>query len=185
MKYLYKSVFIFVTFLIFHFSFFISIAPARAHVLKSDGSVGAILHVSPDDDPIAGVSTDFFFELKDKEGKFTPENCDCSAIVFQNGKEIYSQPLFQNTAKPSLDDASFSYVLPQKDIYSVQIVGKPLSNGSFQPFALAWDIRVARDGAPDAPAQNTSNTVIPLVALLAGVIVVVGIILGRKKKKKR
>jgi hypothetical protein len=182
MKSLFKSFFIAGLFLTSHFLLLTSV---EAHVLKSDGSVGAILHVSPDDDPIAGVSTDFFFELKDKEGKFTPENCDCTAVVLQNGKEIYSQPLFQSNANPSLDDASFSYVLPQKDIYSVQIVGKPSTEGSFQPFTLAWDIRVARESTADAPAQSVSNPVISSIGLLAGVLIVVGIILSKKKKRKQ
>lgn len=41
----------------------------QAHVLVSDeqDSKGAILHVSPDDDPIAGEESDLFFDLQDDE----------------------------------------------------------------------------------------------------------------------
>jgi hypothetical protein len=177
-------------YLLFLFSFlfflFIFSGIASAHVLKSDGSVGAILHVSPDDDPIAGVQTDFFFEIKDKENKFTPENCDCTATVFQNGKEIYSQPLFQNNNNPSLENASFSYVLPQKDVYKIQISGKSVTAGAFEHFTLTWDIRVARDEAGQTAATNNPFTLmLPYIIVLAAVLVFVGVLLSKKKKPQK
>lgn len=41
---------------------------AYAHVLVSDESntVGAVLHITPDDDPIAGESAHIFFDVQDK-----------------------------------------------------------------------------------------------------------------------
>ena len=121
---------------------------ALAHVLKTDGSVGAVIHVSPEDDPIAGESTDFYFEFKDKTGKFTPENCDCNGSILQGGKEVYSAPLFQNSTNPSLENASFSYTFPEKNIYKVRVSGKPITTGVFESFTLEWDIRVARVSKP-------------------------------------
>lgn len=38
---------------------------ASAHVLQTDGSIGAVLHVDPDDNPIIGEKATFFFDLKD------------------------------------------------------------------------------------------------------------------------
>ena len=116
-----------------------------AHVLKTSGSVGAVVHVSPEDDPIAGEPTDFFFEFKDKEGKFTPENCDCKVLILKSGQEVYSSPLFQNNTDPSLTNASFSYTFPEKDIYKVKISGNPLTPDVFEAFNLEYDIRVARE----------------------------------------
>lgn len=34
---------------------------AQAHILKASGSVEAVMHVTPEDDPIAGKQSDFFF----------------------------------------------------------------------------------------------------------------------------
>lgn len=171
-------------FFIFHFLSLIFVPMASAHTLKTDGSVGAVLHVSPDDDPVAGVNTDFFFDLKDTNNVVSPENCTCVARVLQNGKEIYSQSLFQTNATPSLEDASFSYTLPQKDIYTVEISGNPKNGASFEPFTLAWDIRVARDAAEqNAASENTVISVLPSLIILTAVIIFVGIIFGKKKKK--
>lgn len=152
------------------------VGSAEAHVLKSDGSVGAVLHVSPDDDPVAGVSTEFFFELKDKDGKFIPEDCDCTATVLQDGKAIYTQSLFQDKG-----GASFSYVLPQKGIYIVQINGKPNSQNAFQPFTLSWDIRVAREEIIETPAKEGIDTNIVWYSVLLVMVVVVGIIVSKRR----
>lgn len=116
-----------------------------AHTLKTSGSVGAVVHVSPEDDPIAGESTDFFFEFKDKNGKFKPENCDCKVVILKSGQESYSSPLFQNNTDPSLTNASFSYTFPEKDVYTVKVIGNPTTPDAFQSFNLEYDIRVARE----------------------------------------
>lgn len=118
--------------------------PVKAHVLKTDSSIGAVIHISPEDDPIAGEQADFFFEFKDRQGKFTPQGCDCTASIVTGGKEIYSQPLFQNSDNPSLEDATFSYTFPERNIYKVKVSGKPTEGNVFEPFTLEWDIRVER-----------------------------------------
>lgn len=172
---------LFLVFLIAHLSLLIfAAAPAAAHVLKSNGSVGAILHVSPDDDPIAGVSTDFFFELKDTEGKFTPESCFCLASIYRNGKEVYAQPLFQNNTSPSLEDASFSYVFPQKDIYKVQISGSPNDGKSFKPFTLSWDIRVGREA--ENQSSGKSGWFAEILPYIIGVVLFVVLFVVLQKK---
>lgn len=129
-----------------------------AHVLKTDGSIGAVIHVSPDDDPVARTSTDFFFDIKDKSSKFSPDTCDCKAAIIQGGKEIYSAPLFQNSNGPSLDSASFSFTFPEKDVYKVQISGKPTTPNAFQPFTLSWDLRVAKEANAATGNQQTTSS---------------------------
>ncbi len=136
--------------------FFISAQPVWAHVLKTDNSIGAVIHVSPEDDPIAREITDFFFEFKDKNKQFKPENCDCKGTILRSGKEIYSAPLFQNSSNPNLENASFSFTFPERDIYKVQVSGKPTISGEFESFVLEWDIRVERETAT-AHTQNTTK----------------------------
>lgn len=138
---------------------FLSILPsqASAHVLKSDSTVGAVIHVTPDDDPVAGEPTDFYFEFKDTENKFKPENCNCQGAILQNGTEIYSSSLFQNSTNPSLENASFSFTFPEKNIYKVKVTGNPTTPGAFEPFTLEWDIRVAREAETPGTSQETAK----------------------------
>lgn len=129
------------------------LSSAFAHVLESDGTIGAVIHISPDDDPIAGKESGFFFEFKDKENKFTPENCRCTFTILQAGKEIYSQPLFQGNTNPSLDNASVLYTFPEKNIYTVRVTGEPTTQNAFEPFTLSYDIRVSREEADKEAAE--------------------------------
>lgn len=128
-----------------------------AHVLKTSGSVGAVVHVSPEDDPIAGEPTDFFFEFKDKDGKFKPDNCDCKVVILKSGKEAYSAPLFQSNTDPNLTNASFSYTFPEKNVYTVKVIGNPLTPDAFQAFTLDYDIRVARESETNTSPNQTGN----------------------------
>ncbi len=126
---------------------------AQAHVLQSDGAIGAVLHTDPDDSPIANQPTNFFLSFKDKTGKFQPQNCNCQATLLENGKQIYSQALFQDGSTPTLD-TYFSYKFPQKDVYQLKVTGQPTTSQAFQPFTLTYDIRVARDAGPAAASPS-------------------------------
>lgn len=138
----------------------ISVKPVQAHFLETDKNIGAVLHVDPNDEPIAGSLASFFFEFKDKENKFKPENCDCTFEIDENGNNIYSQPLFQNSQNPSLTNASVFYTFPQRDVYQVKVVGKPTTDDAFQPFTLTWNFRVDQQANPtgqSASEQNNTN----------------------------
>ncbi len=149
--------YIFALFLLL-FVFIASSNTAYAHVLKTNGSVGAVMHVTPDDDPIAGEESGFYFEFKDKENKFKPENCDCTISILQSGKEIFSQPLFSNNADPSLSNASFSFTFPQRDVYKIKITGKPSNPGEFNDFTLEYDLRVERVSENVQTTEQASPT---------------------------
>lgn len=162
-----------------------------AHVLKTDGNIGAVLHIDPDDDPIAGQQSGFFFEFKDKTNKFKPENCNCTFSILRADKEIFTQPLFQNSSSPSLTSASIFFTFPEKDVYQIKVKGLPNTPDAFQQFELTYDIRVARVATPtnnpgqnqDGNSQNWFLTHIPHI--LAGVLVgafLLGAIFKQTKK---
>ncbi len=172
---------------LFFFIFLFLTQSVEAHILKTDENIGAVLHIDPDDDPIAHEQSSFFFEFKDKENKFKPENCDCTFSITEDKKEIYSQSLFQNNTNPSLASASIFYTFPEKNIYQVTIIGKPTSPNAFQPFTLLYDIRVDRESKSLSPDQNSTqrNWFIGhgLHFLLGGVVFICVIIALRKKSK--
>lgn len=130
-------------------------APASAHVLQVDGSIGAILHVDPNDDPIAGQPAAFFFDFSDKQNKFSPAECQCIAsIISSSGATLFSTPLFNSTSQNNFNDALFQYTFAQGGVYQVKVVGNPDSAGQFQPFTLTYDIRVERPAAVATANQH-------------------------------
>jgi len=181
-------VFLFVT-LLFTFCFLTLPPLVSAHVLESSGSIGAVLHIDPEDDPIVGQQASFFFEFKDKQNKFNPANCTCTFSFLENGKKIFSQPLFQSNTDSSLTTASVFYTFTQKDVYQVKVSGRPLmEKKAFEPFTLTYAIRVSREINNSANTSVSSTNWLNRNGLLIGItviaiIIVITIILRKRKAR--
>lgn len=142
---------------------------ADAHVLEKDVSVGAILHISPDDDPLAKQESSFYFDFKDKAGKFTLENCDCTVIIRRAGEPIISKPLAETN----------TVIFPAKDVYTIEVHGSPREAGVFEPFTLSYDLRVEREAVVTPPSVPNwfSVHVIHLIGVSIFTIVVFAMII--------
>lgn len=162
-----------------------------AHVLEKEQTVGAVLHVSPNDDPVVGEVTDFFFEFKDTEGKFNPTLCICTVVIYENDKEILKQDLFQSSTTPTLEEAIFSYVFPKKGLYTIKVLGES-TDSSFEAFTLEYDIRVDREKS--SIAETTDDTSVSWIkqhivhivgGILLGIFVIIVIIKEKIFEKKQ
>lgn len=162
-----------------------------AHVLEKEQTVGAVLHVSPNDDPVVGEVTDFFFEFKDTEGKFNPTLCICTVVIYENDKEVLKQDLFQSSTTPTLEEAIFSYVFPKKGLYTIKVLGES-TDSSFEAFTLEYDIRVDREKS--SIAETTDDTSVSWIkqhivhivgGILLGIFVIIVIIKEKIFDKKQ
>jgi hypothetical protein len=145
-----------------------------AHQLATDGSIGAVVHIDPSDDPIVGQASGFYFDFEDRTSKFQLGSCLCTVIVQQNGTTLESQQLSQ----ASLTTASFSYTFAAKGVYQIKIIGVPQPSTAFQPFSLSYDIRVARDA-------QTANQKTPdwVWALVVGAVAALGAFAYKRKNR--
>lgn len=141
------------TFLAFVLAFISLALPVRlfAHSLQTDGSIGAVLHVDPNDSPVVGEESSFYFEFKDTSKKFDPRNCSCRAFILKADEEIFSTELFANNSAPSLTSSSFTYTFSEKSVYTVKVAGSS-KNGSFSAFNLSFDLRVDRESTQNNPS---------------------------------
>lgn len=122
---------------------------SSAHVLKHDSSVGAIMHISPDDDPVIGQRAIFYFDIKDKEGKFAPDKCFCAFKVLKDETEVYSQLLFQD----SNANGEAQYTFAEKGDYVIELDGDPKIEEDFDPFDLEFPVHVEREN----PVQKVNH----------------------------
>ena len=144
--------------------FLLQSKPVNAHVLETDKSIGAVLHIDPDDDPIAGQKSTFYFDFRDTTNKLSLTDCDCLFTVKEGGTQIYSAPLSVSSTKEGVAGVTF----PTRDVYSVQITGKPLNGADFSGFTLSYDIRVDRGTVQ----LNASRRIKPLqTSLVIGVVI--------------
>jgi len=182
----FKTFYFLLVFLTFTFCLLPFPSSLSAHILKTSGSIGAVVHIDPEDDPIAGEPSNFYFEFKDKKNTFKPQNCTCIVSILEAGKEIYTQSLFQNSTSPSLTSASFSFTFPKRDIYTVKVIGTP-TDASFESFTLVYDIRVERISNPNQQTKTSNNffsfhSIHFLGAIVAGLFLIFAIIKTRKYK---
>lgn len=122
------------TFNLFLLIFFFS-STAYAHTIGNNGSISALLHLSPYDLAIAGGKSELTFEIIDKTGKFNPSYCNCEAQIKKDEKVLYSTPIFSN------HKSSFRYVFPEVGNYEASIIGEA-KNGSFTKFDVDFPIKV-------------------------------------------
>lgn len=159
--------------------------PVSAHVLKTDKDIGAVFHVTPDDDPIAGQESEFFFEIKDKTNKFSPDKCNCQVAIQQNGQTIFNQSIFHSQHSSDPSASGFTYTFPEKAIYTLIVTGNPSDGISFQPFTLTYDLRVDRQTqTTNNPATQPENPPLPLAYILLPIVLVSFLTIALLGKKK-
>jgi hypothetical protein len=145
---------------------------ASAHVLKSDGSIGAVIHIEPDDDPIIGEDATFFFEFKDKDNKFGLSRCDCSFSIFDGNERVFSESFAKASGSGDLSSPEFTYIFPKKGVYTLTVIGKPLSDQDFKNFTLEYDLRVDRETG-DQNSRNNFPLALVILTFLAIILILV------------
>jgi hypothetical protein len=126
-------------------------APAAAHVVMTDGPIGVTMHVDPDDAPVTGKPSRFYFWFKDTTGHLDPAQCRGTFTVAFGDRLVASQPLFAEVSSGlvSVHDVTFS----KPGVYTVRVNGAPRGEMTFQPFLMTFTIRVTRaDGDPSVLA---------------------------------
>ncbi|MFI5240567.1 MAG: hypothetical protein ACHQUB_02570 [Candidatus Saccharimonadia bacterium] len=142
---------------------------AHAHTFRSDGPIRVLLHVDPDDTPIAGDASRLDFFLFDDTNKFQAKNCNCHLLVTLGNKVILDKSTFND--QNALDDNSFDpIVFPALGTYTIKLTGQPLSGNSFHAFTLNFFQRV------DSIDTKTNSIIIWLIAGLTGIIVMLTLI---------
>lgn len=111
---------------------------ASAHVLKVDGTIGAILHINPDDSPVSGSPTSYSILFKDTTNKLDLENCGCHVEITQNNTIVSMSTLHIVDSS----DATGAYTFPSPGVYSLILIGSPNKESAFQSFKLTYLLRV-------------------------------------------
>ena len=160
-------------------------ARASAHVVKTDGSVGVELHISPSDDPVAGTPSTLGFSIADSTGRFLAPACTCVLSVSENGRTVSQQTLAAADALSS-GVILLGYTFPHQAVYTVSLQGTPRRAGVFRSFRVDYEVRVDR-GVKKSPGSNANLWLI--FGLLTMVWIVIGVMMmqeiHRTKHRRR
>jgi len=151
-------------------------APARAHVLISDDTnqIGAVLHITPDDDPIAGEPSTIFFDIQNNAATKETHSFTLT-IIHEDGT--------QDTAPISVSKNTITseYVFPSQAVYTLLLSADPVDT-SQKSLYFRHAQRVSRGIAPSSMAEKTYMWAeVGVVGSLCGLIVL-GIITFNRKE---
>ncbi len=148
-----------------------------AHVLETDNTVGAVIHIDPGDEPIAKQPSAIFFEFKDKEDIFNVDQCNCTVSILKGGSVVYTI---------LIESPQLTYTFPEKGDYQIKVAGKPIEEDTFLPFDLVYDVQVAKEAVVSSspPTQKPNWISEHRAYLIGGAIVFVFLIFAISKQKK-
>lgn len=148
---------------------------ASAHVLLSDQykQSGAVLHINPDDDPVAGEPSGLFFDIQDKA--VNQENYSFSLSIEQDTQRILAPITIQDSGIYA------SYTFPAQGVYKIILSAEPV-NIANKPLVFVHTQRISRGIQSGAAIQKTHLWAeIGVIAGLSGFMVLGIIIFNRRK----
>lgn len=121
-----------------------------AHELQSEGAIHVIMHLDPDDNPIAGKQSTLVFYVFDKQENFSGAHCDCNVNITMDGTNLLSKPI-------NIGDKGYNHVgelpfnFPMFGDYQINFSGNPIDGSSFQAFNLTFKESVSSSDPPSDP----------------------------------
>lgn len=150
---------------------------AAAHVLIGDEtrSVGAILHITPDDDPVAGEQSSIAFIIEGQAVSNKTHAFTLHAIDGQNQKSYISIQANGSTI-------TAAYAFPVQGVYELILVAEPLT-GRGKTLTFRHDQLVARGEAAEA-TDNVAASLgaqLGLITALTALLIIIATVYSRRK----
>jgi hypothetical protein len=106
---------------------------ASAHQTLVNNGVAVTLHVTPNDEPVAGEVAQLLVpRVKTRTGKFSWATCRCTIKVSDSAKNV----LLNTPATPRTE-----FTFPEAAAYKIEVAGRVLRKGKWATFKVAFAIR--------------------------------------------
>lgn len=155
-------------------------ASTSAHVLAQDGSVTAVLHIAPDDNPVAKRPTRLEFAFADGSQPFHLQTCDCKVSLHDEKRTLRQVEI--SPVNGSATDGEATVTFPAIGVYTLVVEGSatPHHHESTKTasFSLRYIERVATS-AGGAPARKSAAGLQAL--LISAALLVILIIIAYRQ----
>jgi hypothetical protein len=123
------------------------VAKVLAHSLEQDGPITAVLHIAPDDDPVAGVPTNMFLDFTSTDPDFSLDSYTVT-VTLQGVSTSSAAPTTSISKSSDTNSGSAQVVFPQAGTYKVIVRGTPISTPSShsKTFSMTFNVRAERQG---------------------------------------
>ncbi len=127
---------------------------AEAHVLKNDNGYSAVLHIDPDDEPLAAEPTVLNFLIDRAGGGFKQNDYKIGLDVLADGK-LLQHAVVKPAGFGNAGDGVVRYTFPGINVYTIDLRGTSLTDSSAK-FHMSFIVRVA-DTAGTGSNTSTQN----------------------------
>lgn len=139
---------------------------AHAHVLLQDSghTMGAVLHITPDDDPVAGEPSGLVFDIQDQT--LTNEKYSFTLQVFDPSDTPQVIPTFISSTV-----ISAIYIFPAQGLYRIELRADPVETTK-QPLTFTHNQLISRGlASANSPSSKSTVAEIGLVASGCGLLI--------------
>ncbi len=153
---------------------------ALAHVLIQDSTVnvGAVLHINPDDDPVAGQSSELYFDIQDANSRVRiPYEGYQLLVTDETGQTKQIVTSFHDT------NVIATYVFPTQGLYRLELKSAPKYD-QFQKVSLRYSLRVGR-GIGHVTSRSYDWTSPLIIGSLGGVVLLAVLVINNRKQIAR
>lgn len=144
---------------------------AAAHVILSDtsNSIGTVLHVMPDDDPIAGKAGDLFFDVQAGDAPLRDSSLQITGPTGET-----------DTVEFTLDGSllAASYAFPAQGVYEIKL--RTTTDGKGYTFKHVQ--RVSR-GVAGSALDRPTYAWAEMGVLMSGIVLLIILIIGLNRRK--
>lgn len=154
-------------------------AAAKAHDLKEDNGIAAVLHIAPDDNPRSGQPTLLYFDFDSQNPEFDLSYCKCQ-VSFQSSENKLSVTAITPAADKPLGGYA-TVVFEKPGVYNLTVRGQTGTDTS-EYFNLRFAVRVvAGTTAAEASARRTAGWQVVLLSITS--LGILGIIAAEMIRK--
>jgi len=165
-------------FLILSVALILAFSPtAFAHTTVFDGDIGALLHVNPNDDPIAGEASDLHFNLLSDKFDISIADCTCKVTISLLDKKLLEKVILESEEGFGPRVASVPFIFPKKGVYQIVLSGQSRTE-QFPDFSLKYDLRIEKE-VEGIPIQKNVFTYL----LLGGGVLLILLLLFFMQRK--
>lgn len=155
----------------------------QAHKLGIDGTIGVTVHITPNDEPLAGQEAEIFVDINDPSGGFQPDDpgaCTCLLRIQQLDAPDVTLQIVADGRYPRL-----LHIFPRGGEAILTVTGEAAVAGdaTFQPFRSSFTFFVrSAPGAPAAPKHGGSVRIILLGVGIGGGTIAFYLLFWPKKR---
>jgi hypothetical protein len=160
-----QQFFIFSSLIFLSISQFVFTLPTQAHSLISQDNIAVVVHINPNDDPVAQEETQIYFSVSDTSKSFQSKYCQCKVLVQENGKTVFEKSLPRENMVSDTAEFVAVYTFEKPIVYTVSLEGESI-NTSFDSFTFSQDIRVKHASTQSNIGQYTVYGLVAIGALL-------------------